>query len=99
MAKTSRRCGSFGRKQIGLRVGSSEPGRDQIPEQGWPKAEVGSREPTGGCRQDDDNPGSDQNGKPDKCSPRPRRSSHQRHIRSRPLRRRGQHRCSFVLGG
>ena len=49
--------------------------------------------------QDDDNSGSDQNGEPDKSDPRPRPSSRPRHIRRRSLRRRGQHRRSFVIGG
>jgi hypothetical protein len=49
--------------------------------------------------QDDDNPGSDQNGKLDERDPRPRPSSRLRHIRRRSLRRRGQHRRSFVIGG
>ena len=49
--------------------------------------------------QDDDNSGSDQNGEPDKRDPRPRPSSRPRHIRRRSLRRHGQHRRSFVIGG
>jgi hypothetical protein len=49
--------------------------------------------------QDDNNTCSDQNGKPDNRDPRPRPSSRPRHIRRRSLRRRGQHRRSFVIGG
>ena len=49
--------------------------------------------------QDDDNPGGDQNGEPDKRDPRPWPSSRPRHFRRRSLCGGGRCQSGFAIGG
>jgi len=48
--------------------------------------------------QDDDNPGREQHGKPDKRVAGPQASSHPLRIRGRSLRRRGPRQSGIVIG-